>query len=165
MQNFFTDDEMRCPCCEKMLMDLAFMKQLNMARWIAGFPFVVNSGYRCPEHNAKLGSTSENHVRGMAADIHCLNSNYRFRMILGMIGAGIRGIGIYKTFIHGDINRDINKMWIGEVLSLTTHKNRATVRKTRVDLPTSRGRLNGLSAFSRAKRPGNPARIHPKQGG
>ena len=133
MQSFFTDDEMKCPCCGKMLTDLGFMKKLNLARWIAGIPFEVNSGYRCPDHNKAKESTSLNHVRGMAADIRCTDSTQRYQIVLGMIGAGIRGIGIHKTFIHGDINRDINKMWIGEVLSLTTRKNRATVEGTKVD--------------------------------
>ena len=112
MQIFFTDDDMRCPCCGKMLMDMMFMRQLNIARWIAGFPFIVNSGYRCPEHNRQVGSTSENHPNGMAADIKCTEIGQRFKIVQAMIGAGIRGIGIYKTFIHGDINRRISQIWV-----------------------------------------------------
>ena len=112
MQNFFSDDEMRCPCCGKMLMDLAFMRQLNMARWIAGIPFIVNSGYRCPEHNRQVGSTSENHPKGMAADIRCTDAGQRFRLVGGVIGAGMQGIGIYKTYVHCDINRPLPAIWV-----------------------------------------------------
>ena len=111
MESFFTEDEMKCPCCGKMMMDQTFMKKLNVARFMAGFPFVVSSGYRCPAHNEEVGSTSTNHTTGQAADVRCVNDAERYNMIWAMIGAGIKGIGVGKGFVHGDINRSIPKLW------------------------------------------------------
>ena len=111
MENFFTENEMKCPCCGNLMMDTDFMKKLNMARWIARIPFVVNSGYRCPEHNKNVGSTSTNHTTGKAADIRCTDSTKRYDMVMAMIGAGIPGIGIGPTFIHCDVNRTAAMLW------------------------------------------------------
>ena len=112
MQSFFTEDEMKCPCCGKTIMDVAFIKYLNMARFLAGFPFVVSSGYRCPDHNKKVGSTSTNHTSGMAADIRCTDSRERYEMVQAMIGAGMIGLGIGLNYIHCDINRTTPRIWI-----------------------------------------------------
>ena len=111
MKSFFTEEEMKCPCCGEGMMDLAFMRKLNMARWIAGFPFVVNSGYRCPGHNKKVGSISTNHTAGMAADILCIDAAKRYDVVMAMIGAGMLGIGTGPKFIHCDINRPTPRLW------------------------------------------------------
>ena len=111
MQSFFTADEMKCRGCGKLVMDETFMGKLNLARWIAGVPFVVNSGYRCPKHNKEVGSTSDNHTKGKAADIQCRSGASRFELIKALIGAGMMGIGIGKSFIHADTNRETTAIW------------------------------------------------------
>ena len=35
----------------------------------------INSGCRCPKHNAKAGSTSTNHTSGNAADLSCASGH------------------------------------------------------------------------------------------
>lgn len=111
MRNYFTDSELKCKCCGKFIFDQDFLDRLNHAREIAGFPFNVNSGYRCEKHNRAVGSTSLNHVDGKAADIKCADSWDRYRMVAAMIQAGIPGIGIGKTFVHGDTNRTTPCIW------------------------------------------------------
>ena len=37
-------------------MDVDFLAKLDEAREYAGIPFVINSAYRSPEHNAKIGA-------------------------------------------------------------------------------------------------------------
>ncbi len=111
MKSFFTNAEMRCPCCGIEKMDIAFMIYLNRTRGFAGFPFIVNSGYRCEKHNKEVGSTSTNHTRGMAADIYCIDASKRFDMISAMLCAGMTGIGVGPKFIHCDINHETTMIW------------------------------------------------------
>lgn len=111
MKNYFTSDEMKCPCCGKSEMDPDFMEKLNMARDLAGIPFIVVSGYRCEAHNKEVGSTSSNHTMGRAADINCGKGRDRYAMDRAMIEAGMMGIGIGETYIHCDTNRPHPVLW------------------------------------------------------
>lgn len=112
MQNYFSNDELKCKCCGALKMDDDFIKCLNAARMIAKIPFRVTSGFRCEAHNEKVGSTSANHTSGKAADIACLHSNDRYLMIQALLMAGMKGIGIDENFIHCDINRDDPVLWL-----------------------------------------------------
>ena len=56
------------------MMDDVFLSVLDKARHLAGIPFRINSGYRTPEHNRKVGrNKSSSHLRGLACDIHCVD--------------------------------------------------------------------------------------------
>lgn len=94
--------EFACPCCGKVEMEPDFLEKVDLARTLAGVPFVINSGYRCEKHNREVGSTSMNHTSGRAADIKCLDSGTRWRMINGLIQAEFKRIGMNRTFIHVD---------------------------------------------------------------
>jgi hypothetical protein len=41
-------------------MDKHFLRLLDNARQIAGIPFKINSGFRTPKHNEKVGGTCVN---------------------------------------------------------------------------------------------------------
>lgn len=111
MKNYFTDDELKCKCCGKLIIDQDFREKLNQARELSGFPWFINSGYRCPAHNTAEGSTSDNHPKGKAVDVKCLSDRRRYKIIRAMIAAGILGIGINEDFIHGDTNRTTPAIW------------------------------------------------------
>ena len=84
-----------------------FLMALDKARDIAGIPFKINSGYRTMEHNATIGGVeNSSHIAGLAADVHCTESRKRFIMIAAFIAAGFTRIGIGKTFIHVDLDKD-----------------------------------------------------------
>lgn len=52
----------------KNLMEITIPK-MNIIREFLGVPIKVNSGYRCPELNKKVGGVSNSyHVRGLAVD-------------------------------------------------------------------------------------------------
>lgn len=52
---FFTDSELRCKCgCGTLNMDSSFMTRLVDARRLAGIPFRIASGCRCPSYNARV---------------------------------------------------------------------------------------------------------------
>ena len=98
---------------EKMNAD--FLKRLDLARELAGIPFKINSGYRTPEHNKKVGGvSSSSHLTGFAADIHCVDDNSRAVIIDSLIRAGFTRLGIHKTFIHADSNPEKNspRVWV-----------------------------------------------------
>jgi len=97
------------------LMDETFIDMLDEARHIAQIPFKINSGYRTKERNKKIGGVkSSSHLKGLAADIHCVDSRSRFIIVNALIEAGFTRIGIAKTFIHCDIDNDKarNVIWV-----------------------------------------------------
>lgn len=63
---------------------------------------VINSGYRTPEYNAKIGgAASSQHVKGKATDIVCKGTSpLEVAMYAEAIGMG--GIGLYNDFTHVD---------------------------------------------------------------
>jgi hypothetical protein len=93
-------------------MDNTFLDALEMARIIADIPFVISSGYRCKNHNKAVGSASRNHIERKAADILCLNSHDRMRIIAGLVQAGFRRIGIYQKHIHCDVMDLQESAWL-----------------------------------------------------
>ena len=104
---YFSKDEFACPCCGMNGMKQEFADKLDDARGRAGVPFKINSGYRCVAHNKAVGgSLTSSHLDGWAVDIEAKSSRQRFKIIEGLIGAGIKRIGIGKTFIHADDDPD-----------------------------------------------------------
>ena len=88
-------------------MNEEFLYMLDAARKIYGKPMHVNSGYRSEAHNKKVGGvSSSSHLKGLAADISCKNSNERFEMLQAFIKAGFKRIGVAGSFIHVDNDKD-----------------------------------------------------------
>ena len=89
-------------------MDISFIRKLDDAREIAGVPFKVNSGYRTPFHNTKVGgvkSSSHMNIPCNAVDIHIGSSSERYKIMSAAIKVGINRIGIGKNFIHLDTDK------------------------------------------------------------
>ena len=111
---YFKLDEFKCPCCGEVHMNEMFLDRLDAARKLAGVPFVITSGYRCPKHNKEVGGVPDSaHVKGFAADIKCTNSRNRFLIIDALIKTRFNRLGIGKDFIHVDcdIDKDSNVIW------------------------------------------------------
>jgi hypothetical protein len=107
MAKYFKLSEFACKCgCGLSNIDPILVTMLDEAREIAGFPFVINSGCRCASHNAIIGSSiTSSHIAGVAADIKCLNSHTRYKLIAALQTAGFTRFGIAATFIHTDIDK------------------------------------------------------------
>ena len=91
-------------------MDKTFLLRLDEAREIAGIPFVINSAYRTPEHNAKIGGKpNSSHLKGLAVDISVTNSRQRFIVLNALLEVGFTRIGIADTFIHIDLDNEKSK--------------------------------------------------------
>lgn len=71
----FSSTEFDCPCsrlsCFKTLIDDRLIKLLELFRIAIGNRSLnINSGYRCPEHNAEVGGEpGSQHMLGTAADV------------------------------------------------------------------------------------------------
>lgn len=102
MKNF-SASEFKCSCCGMQNMDWGFTEKLDYARDIAGIPFIITSGYRCPAHNQDVGGvSSSSHIHGHAADIACTSSEDRYTILVALQEAGFDRIGIADSFIHVD---------------------------------------------------------------
>ncbi len=107
----FRASEFACPCgncdggAERMDYDLLLM--LDQAREEAGIPFVITSGYRCPQHNAAVGGVPDSaHTLGMAADVAVLSSRARFTVLAALLSMGAQRLGVGDTFVHVDVDDD-----------------------------------------------------------
>lgn len=101
----FELEEFACPCCDDNEMDLMFVMALDKARESAATPFVVNSGYRCADHNEHVGgSETSSHLKGLAADIDASGSHARFLILRSLLEHGFTRIGIAGDFIHVDVD-------------------------------------------------------------
>ena len=109
--NNFDLKEFNCPCCGGNEMKPVFLEMIDEARRLAGVPFGINSGYRCPKHNKEVGSSSANHTSGQASDIKCTDGPTRFKIVSALIKAGFRRIGVAKTFIHADCTDGPTSIW------------------------------------------------------
>lgn len=94
---FFSDEEvagLQDSTCQK----------LSIARGIAQVPFVITCGLRTPAQNAALAeSVSDSaHLTGNGVDLACNDSQMRYAMIKGLLGAGFNRIGIYSAHLHAD---------------------------------------------------------------
>lgn len=65
-----------------------------------GKPLTINSGYRCPALNKKVGGVpSSQHVKGQAADVGCSDPLKLARLALNM-GLDYDQMIVYPTFVH-----------------------------------------------------------------
>jgi zinc D-Ala-D-Ala carboxypeptidase len=83
----------------------SLVDMLDKAREIAGIPFVITSGFRTVTHNKAVGGVSDSaHLKGLAVDLRCRNSNERYLLLNALLSVGFNRIGYGKTFLHADID-------------------------------------------------------------
>ena len=91
-------------------------QNLEVLRSYINKPIHINSGYRRPSYNAQIGGAKNSfHMKGMAADIHVsgLSPAQVHEAIEELIAEGKMkqgGLGLYKTFIHYDI-QGVRRRW------------------------------------------------------
>jgi len=102
--------------CIKNVTELA--KNLQVLRYFLGVSIHINSGYRTPVYNKKIGgSENSQHVCAKAADIRtekisskCLHVIIECLIRTDQMKQG--GLGLYDNFVHYDI-RGIKARWKG----------------------------------------------------
>jgi hypothetical protein len=74
-----------------------------------GFELHLNSGHRTMEQNAAVGGVPKSeHTSSPAqgADVRCLSSATRYKMLRELLSMGVRRIGIGETFVHVGVAMD-----------------------------------------------------------
>ena len=99
---------------DAVFVSLRLPELLEQIRVHFGAAVTINSAYRTPSHNAKVGGTSRSqHLYGLAADIKVAGvspaavADYA-EQLLGSHG----GVGRYSTFTHIDVRADKSR-WRG----------------------------------------------------
>jgi uncharacterized protein YcbK (DUF882 family) len=96
----------RCGCNTNEIRD-DFIDKLDQLRETLGFRLRITSGYRCPDHNARISSTGRSgpHTTGRAADI-AVDRERAFQLVAWAADCGFTGIGLKQKgegrFVHLD---------------------------------------------------------------
>lgn len=94
------------------------MVAVDHLRGVMDVPFPINSGYRTPARNRRVGGAPGSfHVKGLAIDISTkhMTTEQRMKLVINARKMGFRGIGIARTYIHLDMgNRDAAWVYTSE---------------------------------------------------
>lgn len=96
--------EFRCKDgSDRILIDAGFVRdKLQAIRDYFGAPVIINSAYRTPEYNKKVGGTPKSyHMSGRALDI-VVKGHTPAEVAQYAQSLGINGIGLYAGFVHVD---------------------------------------------------------------
>lgn len=104
----FTRAELACRCgCEGFVEVPEFLDRLQALRTAYARPLAVTSGYRCPEHNARVSGTGRTgpHTTGRAVDL-AVRGAEAYKLLLLAFEHGFTGLGINQKgasrFLHLD---------------------------------------------------------------
>lgn len=116
----FTRAELVCKCgCGRCEMDPAFMDALQALRNHYGRPMPVTSGYRCPDHNARVSNTGLDgpHTTGRAVDVAVKRGLDAWDLAFLAMSHGFTGIGVSirsgqkGAFLHLDRLEGSGRLW------------------------------------------------------
>ena len=94
---------------DEILIDGRLVRYLQRERDLYGST-TINSGYRTPEYNKKVGGVANSqHVYGKASDTVCKNGS-PLEVAMTAEAMGMGGIGLYSSFTHID-TRDGKSRW------------------------------------------------------
>lgn len=109
---YFTRGELACKHCGDCYVDPSSLMALDELRFRLGFPLRVNSGYRCPIHNERVGGARHSfHTRGKAFDLWLPSDPQRTFVAFMAARVGFSGIGVYRHFLHVDTGP--SRFWHG----------------------------------------------------
>lgn len=103
-------NEFECRCnyqgCVSTKISPKLINSYKRFRELVGVPLIINSGFRCEQHNKDVGSTSKasKHLTGCAIDISLKTVNHLSSEEIEHAAkvAGFKFIKFYKTFFHAD---------------------------------------------------------------
>ena len=93
-------------------MSLEFVAKLDLLRETIKRPIFITSGFRTLAHNKAIYFRSpsipdSSHLRGLAADIRCLDSNMRYLIISEALKLGFTRLETAPRHIHLDIDKTL----------------------------------------------------------
>ncbi|MEM7047898.1 MAG: D-Ala-D-Ala carboxypeptidase family metallohydrolase [Pseudomonadota bacterium] len=112
----FAPEEVACRGCapdapcrrNRLAVDPQAMDCLQALRGRIGRPLRINSAFRCPYHNKRVGgAVRSRHRYGDAFDVSVIGwrKEDKRRLYDGARGAGFNGFGLYGSFLHIDTSR------------------------------------------------------------
>lgn len=109
---WFEPSELACKGSGSLKLDLRSAIRLDWLREKLGRPVVVNSAYRSPPYNAKVGGSQNSfHIHGKAFDLRYYQSSELVDLVEVALAVGFSGFGFYATFLHVDTGP--RRSWIG----------------------------------------------------
>lgn len=107
---FFARAEFACKCGKcggfPVEPDDKLVRTVDEIRRRLGVPISINSGIRCPVHNANVGGVSNSeHLGGNAADLHSKKSPEEMKAVAEAVMGNTGGIGLYSWGIHVDVGK------------------------------------------------------------
>jgi len=101
IDNELADRIPTCPHTTKADINIKLEASIFVIENLLGKHLDFTSGVRCADCNeAAGGSPTSEHLTGHACDIHIRDSQDRISVTRAVLQAGIKRIGIAKTFIH-----------------------------------------------------------------
>ena len=113
----FKKEEFMCKCgCKTNLINMKIIHILENLREMVKKPIIITSGYRCYNHNKKIGGKENSaHLFGLAADFYVLGISTSIAWVLLEKHNNISGMGHYldtvPKIIHIDI-KDRFQRWV-----------------------------------------------------
>ncbi len=103
MAQNFSRKEFVCKCsCGLDSIDPKLVNMLQESRDATALTYEIVSGCRCEKRNKQVGGKPNSaHLRGKAADIKCVGSQMRYKMVQDLIRR-FRRIEIRDSWIHVD---------------------------------------------------------------
>lgn len=109
---YFKVEDFICKETGENKISLSFISRLDELREVCGFPFIIVSGYRSPNHSIeKKKAVPGTHSQGIAADILVRNGIERRKVVKEAIRLGFNGVGVAKTFVHVDTRKTDPVLW------------------------------------------------------
>jgi zinc D-Ala-D-Ala carboxypeptidase len=105
---YFKVEEFACKHCGEIRMDPFFLERCDRLREYYKKPLKVSSGYRCPEHNARVSKTGLTgpHTTGHAADFLISHVSALELLSLAVNMKVFTGVGVQQKgsgrFLHLD---------------------------------------------------------------
>lgn len=109
----FSRSELACRCCGRLEFTQAAIEELEATRVELGWPMKINSGYRCPEHNATESSTGLTGPHTISTNDNvtidvAVYGSRAWHLVFVLLRRGWAGIGIKQKgpragrFVHAD---------------------------------------------------------------
>ena len=110
---YFKLEDFDCQETGENEMSIEVIERLDGLRSVCGFPFIVTSGYRSPNHSIEAKKEQPGqHAQGIAADIKVVGGAQRRLLVEKALNMGFTGIGVDKNFIHVDIRTTTPVLWV-----------------------------------------------------
>lgn len=105
--------EYASPDTEEVKIDARLVTIVQLIRYRMGCKVIINSGYRTPEHNHKVGGALKSlHPKGLAVDVSPEDKNLVKLFEIAAEFEEIRGLGIYETHVHIDLRTTKRLFWV-----------------------------------------------------